>query len=136
MADTVNDDPFSFINLGQFQTSVTGSGASITSGTTFVLDINQLGPTVGSADLSGTLSGTISQNQSTGAVTFSLLSATIGGERYSLLSNITPLVPPSNTGLTTLQATVTAVPEPTAISMMLFSVALAVGIRRRFRPGA
>jgi len=63
LSDTVNDDPFSFINLGQFQTSVTGSGANITSGTTFTLDINQLGPTVGSADLSGTLSGTISQNR-------------------------------------------------------------------------
>lgn len=135
LADTVNDSPFSFINLGQFQTSVTGSGASITSGTTFALAINQLGPVVGSGNLPGTLSGTISQNQSTGSVTFSLSSVIIGGEQYSLLNNIIPLVSPSNTGLTTLQATLApvAVPEPTSASLVIFSVALAVGMRFRLR---
>ncbi|HEY3836912.1 MAG TPA: hypothetical protein VGL72_10090 [Bryobacteraceae bacterium] len=133
LADTVNDDPFSFISLGQFQTSVTGSGASITSGTTFTLDITQLQPTAGSANMLGTLSGSISQNQSTGAVTFSLSSVTIGGETYSLINNNVPLVPPSNTGLTTLQATLSPVPEPTAASLLIFSIVLAVGMQHRLR---
>jgi hypothetical protein len=133
LADTVDDNPFSYISLGQFQTSVTGSGASITSGTTFTLDITQLGPTIGNANMPGLLSGTITQNQSTGAVVFSLSTVTIGGEQYSLINNKILLVSPSNTGLTTLQATLSPVPEPTSASLMIFSIALAVGMQFRLR---
>src|SRR5437868_3128199 len=48
---SLNDNPFTFSSLGQFQTSTTGAGASITSPTTFTLTINQTQPSTGNADL-------------------------------------------------------------------------------------
>jgi hypothetical protein len=117
---TVNANPTTFGNLGQFVVSTTGSGGTIGPGTTFMITINQTVPNSGSGIISSTLSGILAQNSSTGLVIFGVTSVTIGGVTYSISNNPLPLVPPStNNGVTTIQAQITApVPEPTSMFLL------------------
>src|SRR3954464_888600 len=133
---TLNDAPFPFSSLGNFQTFVSGTGATITPGTTFSLTVTQTAPTAGSAGFAGTLSGTLSSSiQSTGRVDFSVTSLTIGNETYALTNNFWALVPPaSNNGITTVQATITPVPEPASLALVVSGLAALGGyavFRRR-----
>lgn len=133
----LNDNPFTFSSLGNFQTATTGNGALITSGTTFSLNITQTVPTSGNGSLLGSLSGTIQQNQSSGLVTFSTTSVTIGNETYSLTNNPLPLVPPStNNGMTTVQARISgpAVPDSGATILLLGSSFVFLFASRRLLP--
>ena len=133
----LNDSPFTFSSLGTFQTSTTGTGATIGSPANFSLDITQSQPTAGSGSLLGVLNGTISQNQSTAMVTFSITSITIGAETYALTNNPLPLVPPStNNGMTTVQAKISgpAVPDSGRTVLLLGSSLIVVFGARRFLP--
>ena len=128
----LNDVPFTFTSLGQFQTTVTGGGATITPGTTFELQLTQTAPDGGNGNFLGTLEGTLQQDQSSSLVTFSTTAITIGGTTYTLSNNPLPLVPPStNDGVTTVQAQITPIPEPSTVALLLVTVpALLYRVRR------
>ena len=134
VSSTVDATQSTFASLGQFQTAVSGDGATITPGATFSLNITQTVPSSGSGALPGELFGTVLQNQSRSVVNFSTSFTHINTVFYYLISDQLVLVPPAtNNGVTTVQADIIPTPEPATILLLSTGLAGAAGLVRRRR---
>jgi hypothetical protein len=109
-----------FASLGTFY--LTGLTASFTD-VAFTLDITQIDPTSGSGSLSSDIDGKVSYENSTATITFDEPSVTIGAITYALTEETYTLN--ANTGLgagnygqTTIEAEITATPEPSSLVLL------------------
>jgi len=134
---TVGVPPNSDVTLGQFNEAETCDpaqptvcGASV-SGVPFTLTINQSSPTSGSGTLSATLSGTWSVDSAHnptggGSVVFSTSSVQIGEIIYTLDTNPLTLGAAQFTNgsfgdtnhQTSIQATISTIPEPASMALL------------------
>ena len=130
---TVDANPSTFASFGRITTSTTGSGATIAPGSTLTIDITQTVPSAGSGSVAGSLTGTITQDSSSGQILFTVTSTTINGVVYDVVNNPLALVPPNtNGGNTSVQGQITTVPEPATMILLGTGLAgVAAGARKR-----
>lgn len=136
LSSTIN--PPSNINLGAIQ--ATGTGSFDATGALLTLLINQTVPGGSGSLPAGTLSGTITQTSS--GITISWINpfVNINGYQYAISQNPLSIVPPNSCivdlcGVTSIQGTIAAVPEPATWGLMLVGFAgVGMAMRRRRRP--
>jgi hypothetical protein len=126
---TVDANPLTFIQLGDFE--AVGEGTGNFNNQDFDLRITQSAPTGGTGDLDADLSGTISSGppgSSTLLVTFTQPSVTIGSALY-LLDDITIQVPPPGRSVTISGSVI--IPEPTTVGSIVCLSGLILFRRQR-----
>ena len=140
VSNSVDVPPASSASFGTFDTSGTTSPTLTGANSGFTLDIFQTTPVAGGPlTFVGSLIGQLATTNSQAYIQFNApLSQSLGDIVYKIISadSGTPgrldLVPPStNSGLSSLQAQITAVPEPSSVILMGVGGMLALAFRRR-----
>jgi len=114
-------------SLGLISSVALGTGATFTA-VPFNLFIVQSQPGVGAGGLVAELNGTLTPTSSGAKLTFSVADVTIAGVNYAIINNPLSLPAPSTVvipgfpAFASIEATITAVPEPG--TMLMFGTAL------------
>ncbi len=134
----INIQPTSFINLGELDS--TGTGTFDLTGLLLSITIDQTVPggtgTLPGGDITGILTG----NSSGATITWLSGGVTINGYQYTVTNNPLAIVSPSSCtgagcGVTSIQGQVAAVPEPAAWALMLLGFAgVGFAMRRQRKP--
>jgi len=139
--NSVTVPPASNASFGTFDSSATTATTLQTVASGFTLNIFQTSPSAGGpASFVGSLSGSLAIDNSQAFIVFSGgLTKSIGVVSYTIVSNdhSTPgrldIVPPTtNSGLSTLNGVINAVPEPSAVALLGIGTFGALAFRRRF----
>ena len=126
---------FTFASFGEIKVTHSGAGS-----TTFpekiqlTITVTQTGPSRGSKEFVGVLTGTITGNSSTGELTFTPTSFSIGAIKYDIDATFKLVPDDTNGGKTSIQGKITATPEPATMILFgtsLLGVAGALRFRRR-----
>lgn len=136
-AEVVSADSGSNFSLGAIDTNLSAlTGIATFSSVAFdltVVDLSNPNPATNSVTFDGTISGNLSTGSSTTNLTFATTSATLDGFKISLTPGTYAIVPQTAGGTTTIQAFVSAVPEPSTMALLGMGGASFVGLTFRRR---
>lgn len=143
--DSATVPPTSNVSLGTLTVASTSTSAeSLSGGFKLTIVDTTAGGTGGAITFTGTLSGAASSTASTGALVFSgPLTQQLDGVTFTITNadtgqtgRVNLAAPTTNSGQSTINAAINAVPEPSTLALLGLGIPAVLGLRFRRKMGA